>query len=194
MLNNLTMLHQHYFPNNDNELDFLKSLYNNNDSSVISNPNANMFNIPSFNSSQTNNNINIDSSNNNDSQINQHNYDTFTRAMMTRHQSYHQFNPFQHYQTNYQALHQAQLPSPLTLPNYITSRQQSQPQQQQLSNSFIVDDNPLGFCVRFAVNGMSKFTKGNQTPAMNKNIQAGDFGDDAGMIAENSRCIVIGIF
>ena len=89
-------------------------------------------------------------------------------------------------------MQQAQLPSPLTLPNYLTNRQHAP--QQQLSNSFVVDDNPFGFCVRFAVNGMSKFTKGNQTPPMNKNIQAGDFGDDAGMIAENSRCIVIGIF
>lgn len=49
------------------------------------------------------------------------------------------------------------------------------------------------FCVRFAVNGISKFTKGNKVPLNNRNIQVGDFGDDAGMIAENSRCIVIGL-
>ena len=47
-------------------------------------------------------------------------------------------------------------------------------------------------CVRFAVNGISKFTHGNIAPVNNRSIQAGDFGDDAGMIAENSRCIVIG--
>lgn len=29
-------------------------------------------------------------------------------------------------------------------------------------------------------------------PPINKNIQAGDFGDDSGMIAENSKCIVLG--
>jgi len=52
----------------------------------------------------------------------------------------------------------------------------------------------LNFCVRFAVNGISKFTKGNIVPLNNRNIQAGDFGDDAGMIAENSKCIVIGNF
>ncbi|CAF1023739.1 unnamed protein product, partial [Brachionus calyciflorus] len=49
------------------------------------------------------------------------------------------------------------------------------------------------FCVRFAVNGLSKFTKGNNIPQQNRSIQAGDFGDDSGMIAENSNCIVIGL-
>lgn len=29
------------------------------------------------------------------------------------------------------------------------------------------------FCVRFAVNGLSKFTKGNSIPQMNRSIQAG---------------------
>ena len=54
------------------------------------------------------------------------------------------------------------------------------------------DQNYNNFCVRFAVNGISKFTQGNIPPVNNRSIQAGDFGDDAGMIAENSRCIVIG--
>lgn len=49
-----------------------------------------------------------------------------------------------------------------------------------------------GYNIRFAVNGLSKFNKGGSVMPMNRNIQAGDFGDDAGMIAENSRCIVIG--
>lgn len=50
-----------------------------------------------------------------------------------------------------------------------------------------------GINIRFAVNGLSKFSKSGLSLPLNKNIQAGDFGDDAGMIAENSRCIVIGI-
>jgi hypothetical protein len=53
-----------------------------------------------------------------------------------------------------------------------------------------------GLCIRFAVNGLSKFAKsgsGGQTPSVNRNLQAGDFGDDAGMIAENNKCIVIGL-
>lgn len=49
-----------------------------------------------------------------------------------------------------------------------------------------------GYNIRFAVNGLSKFTRGGSMLPINRNIQAGDFGDDAGMIAENSRCIVIG--
>lgn len=49
------------------------------------------------------------------------------------------------------------------------------------------------FCVRFAVNGLSKYAVGGSTPPQNRNIQAGDFGDDAGMIAENSKAIVIGL-
>jgi hypothetical protein len=54
---------------------------------------------------------------------------------------------------------------------------------------------PTNICVRFAVNGLSKYSKSsvNSTPAINRNLQAGDFGDDAGMIAENSKCIVIGL-
>lgn len=52
---------------------------------------------------------------------------------------------------------------------------------------------PWAYNIRFAVNGISKFSKGGSTLPLNKNIQAGDFGDDAGMIAENSRCVVIGI-
>ena len=47
--------------------------------------------------------------------------------------------------------------------------------------------------VRFAVNGLSKFAVGNQIPSINKSIQAGDFGDDSGMLAENSSCVVIGL-
>lgn len=50
----------------------------------------------------------------------------------------------------------------------------------------------LNYCIRFAVNGLSKTHMGS-VPTINKNIQAGDFGDDAGMIAENSKCIVIGL-
>jgi hypothetical protein len=50
----------------------------------------------------------------------------------------------------------------------------------------------LNYCIRFAVNGLSKSHMGS-IPSINKNIQAGDFGDDAGMIAENSKCIVIGL-
>jgi hypothetical protein len=57
-----------------------------------------------------------------------------------------------------------------------------------------LDQNQQGLCVRFAVNGLSKFSMGTSTPPPNRNIQSGDFGDDAGMIAENSKCIVIGIF
>lgn len=47
--------------------------------------------------------------------------------------------------------------------------------------------------VRFAVNGLSKFAPGNQIPSINKSIQAGDFGDDSGMLTENSSCVVIGL-
>ena len=50
------------------------------------------------------------------------------------------------------------------------------------------------FNVRFAVNGLSKFSPGNQIPSINKNIQAGDYGDDSGMIAENANCVFIGEF
>jgi hypothetical protein len=50
----------------------------------------------------------------------------------------------------------------------------------------------LNYCIRFAVNGLSKSHMGS-IPSINKNIQAGDFGDDSGMIAENSKCIVIGL-
>ena len=56
-------------------------------------------------------------------------------------------------------------------------------------------ENNSTFCVRFAVNGLSKYALGGSSniPQQNRNIQAGDFGDDAGMIAENSRSIVIGL-
>ena len=49
------------------------------------------------------------------------------------------------------------------------------------------------FCVRFAVNGLSKSLKGSYTPPLNRCLQAGDFGDDAGMIVENAKSIVIGL-
>ena len=59
-------------------------------------------------------------------------------------------------------------------------------------NSSVVPQ--IVFNIRFAVNGLSKFYQySNSVPAINKSIQAGDFGDDAGMIAENSKCVVIGI-
>jgi len=48
--------------------------------------------------------------------------------------------------------------------------------------------------IRFAVNGLSKFYQfSNSIPELNKSIQSGDFGDDAGMIAENSKCVVVGL-
>ena len=50
------------------------------------------------------------------------------------------------------------------------------------------------FNVRFAVNGMSKFVPGNDVPSINKSILAGDFGDDSGMVAENSNSVFIGIY
>ena len=51
--------------------------------------------------------------------------------------------------------------------------------QQQLSNSVFhpFNNQPVAknnFCVRFAVNGLSKFTKGNTIPQMNRSIQAGN--------------------
>jgi len=50
------------------------------------------------------------------------------------------------------------------------------------------------FNIRFAVNGLSKFYQfSNSIPELNKSIQSGDFGDDAGMIAENSKCVVVGL-
>lgn len=63
------------------------------------------------------------------------------------------------------------------------------PSPTQIGGQFIES----GINIRFAVNGISKFSKSGSVLPMNKNIQAGDFGDDAGMIAENSRCIVIGL-
>jgi len=54
--------------------------------------------------------------------------------------------------------------------------------------------NQAVFNLRFAVNGLSKFYQySNFIPEINKSIQSGDFGDDAGMIAENSKCVVIGL-
>ncbi len=50
------------------------------------------------------------------------------------------------------------------------------------------------FNIRFAVNGLSKFASNNDIPSINKNIQMGNFGDDSGMVAENSKCIVLGIW
>ena len=100
------------------------------------------------------------------------------------------YNPYQIFQPN-NYLSSMMIPpvvspsSMLPLSNYAPQNNISQIQnfdQNQRNN----------FCIRFAVNGISKFTKGNVIPANNRHIQYGDFGDDAGMIAENSQCIVIG--
>jgi len=69
-----------------------------------------------------------------------------------------------------------------TPPASINKQQQQQQQQQQPK-----------FCVKFAVNGLSKTAYGGSTPPINRNIQKGDYGDDSGMIAENSKSIVIGL-
>ena len=54
-------------------------------------------------------------------------------------------------------------------------------------------DHP-GFYVRYAVNGLSKIEQSGSGVPMNRNINRGDFGDDSGLITENSKCIVIGNF
>jgi hypothetical protein len=50
----------------------------------------------------------------------------------------------------------------------------------------------INYCIRFAINGLSKSHMSSVPPMSNRNIQTGDFGDDAAMIAENSKCVVIG--
>lgn len=52
-------------------------------------------------------------------------------------------------------------------------------------------DHP-GFYVRYAVNGLSKTESCGSGVPMNRNITRGDFGDDSGLITENSKCIIIG--
>ncbi len=52
-------------------------------------------------------------------------------------------------------------------------------------------DHP-GFYVRYAVNGLSKTEPSGSGVPMNRNINRGDFGDDSGVICENSKCVIIG--
>lgn len=78
-----------------------------------------------------------------------------------------------------------------------TQQQQQKEQQPKTVSSFPVHRemevaDRFDFNVRFAVNGMSKFVPGNDVPPINKSILAGDFGDDSGMVAENSNSIFIG--
>ena len=54
-------------------------------------------------------------------------------------------------------------------------------------------DHP-GFYIRYAVNGLSKTEQSGSGVPMNRNINRGDFGDDSGLITENSKCIIIGKF
>ena len=113
----------------------------------------------------------------------------------TRHiiQQHHQsFNPFS-------VLHSNTFFSPMMIspPKFIQNSHSVLLPVSHFSKSDTLSKKPkfdqsLNFCVRFAVNGISKFTKGNIVPLSNRSIQAGDFGDDAAMIAENSKCIVIG--
>lgn len=85
-------------------------------------------------------------------------------------------------------------PAATTLNNHtaLNNPQNAYFTQTTLSNSNLMNDSQMVFNVRFAVNGLSKFSPGNNVPEINKSIQAGDFGDDAGMIAENSQCVYIG--
>lgn len=77
-------------------------------------------------------------------------------------------------------------------------QQQQQQQKHKTVSNFPVHEmeyeapDRFDFNVRFAVNGMSKFVPGNDVPEINKSILAGDFGDDSGMVAENSNSIFIG--
>lgn len=79
-----------------------------------------------------------------------------------------------------------------------SSTQQQEQEQPKTVSSFPVHEmenevaDRFDFNVRFAVNGMSKFVSGNDVPPINKSILAGDFGDDSGMVAENSNSIFIG--
>jgi len=81
------------------------------------------------------------------------------------------------------------MPSPLVHTTYLT-HSHTQP---KLGTPFATTHNTNGYNIRFAVNGLSKFEPGNEIPAINKNITAGNYGDDSGMVAENSKCIVIGL-
>lgn len=148
--------------------------------------NSNQATNNSVNSYNTNSNTTSISTNNNNG--NNNNVSTSRRSPIKRHQSFQQFSTYYHPQQNAPSL-----PSPLTMPNYIRNSATQHENSQSLDVSASQSFNNPGFCVRFAVNGISKFSKGSSTPPMNRNIQAGDFGDDAGMIAENSRCIVIGL-
>ena len=69
-------------------------------------------------------------------------------------------------------------------------------QQQQLGQTSeslegYAPDHP-GFYIRYAVNGLSKTEPSGSGVPMNRNINRGDFGDDSGVICENSKCVIIG--
>lgn len=66
-------------------------------------------------------------------------------------------------------------------------------QSNKLHDFQMKNDNEFKYSVRFAVNGLSKFIKHTSMPPTNRDIQTDDFGDDAGMIAENTDSIVIGL-
>ena len=70
--------------------------------------------------------------------------------------------------------HLHSLPSPLVHTTYLTH---SHTQPKLVANSsFATTTNTNGYNIRFAVNGLSKFEPGNEIPAINKNITAGNYG------------------
>ena len=66
-------------------------------------------------------------------------------------------------------------------------------QSNKIQDKEVKYNNEFKYSVRFAVNGLSKFIRNTSMPPTNRDIQIDDFGDDAGMIAENTDSIVIGL-
>lgn len=104
-------------------------------------------------------------------------FGTITAAQLSQLSAYYS-NPQYHTSSNV-------LSSPLTYSNYFTAHyQRNSPKENSILNHYTqsqyqlgsvktVSPNQQSFCIRFAVNGLSKFSKGNTVPSINKNIQAG---------------------